>query len=150
MELRVPPPVVALISAATMWLVAEQLTYFGLEIPLRGLLSLVLLVVGLAVELSAVLLFLEARTTVNPMRPRNTARLVEHGIYRVTRNPMYLGVLLLLAAWAVWLGNPLNIAVLALFAWYVTRFQIIPEERILRALFAESYESYCSRVRRWL
>ncbi len=150
MELKIPPPLVALFSAGIMWQTAEWVAFATLETPLKGPLSLVLLVAGLAVEFSAVFLFFRAGTTVNPMKPHDTARLVEEGIYRFTRNPMYLGVSLLLSAWAVWLGNLVNIVVLAFFVWYVTRFQILPEERILRALFAERYEDYCSRVRRWL
>ncbi len=150
MELRIPPPLIALFAAGVMWLLAGWIPLAVLDDPWRGVLSSLLLVAGLVVELSAVFLFLRARTTVNPMKPHKTVRLVEGGIYRFTRNPMYLGAALLLSAWACWLGNPLNLVVLAFFVWYVTRFQILPEERVLRALFAERYEDYCSRVRRWL
>ncbi len=150
MELKIPPPLVALVSAGIMWLVSEGMAFATLETVWRGPLSLGMLGIGLVVELFAVFLFLKARTTVNPLKPHNSEQLVVEGIYRFTRNPMYLGTLLLLSSWAVWLGNLINIAVLAFFIWYVTRFQIIPEERVLRALFTDRYEDYCSRVRRWL
>ncbi|HHL45813.1 MAG TPA: isoprenylcysteine carboxylmethyltransferase family protein [Gammaproteobacteria bacterium] len=150
MELKIPPPVVALISAAIMWAVAEfsAPALPVLEVP--GLLPLVVLVVGLAVEISAVVLFLGADTTVNPMNPGNTVQLVNRGIYRFSRNPMYLGVLLVLSSWALWLGNAVNLAVLLLFICYITRFQIIPEERVLAELFPDEFDAYRIQVRRWI
>ena len=76
--------------------------------------------------------------------------MVRHGIYRFTRNPMYLGQLLQLVAWAFWLENLLAFAVLPAYIAYLTRFQIIPEERILSARFGASYAAYQQRVRRWV
>jgi len=150
MELKIPPPVVALISAAIMWAVAELSAPLLPVLEVPGLFSLMVLAAGLVVEISAVVLFFGADTTVNPMKPGNTARLVNAGIYRFSRNPMYLGVLLVLFSWALWLGNPVSFAVLLFFVWYITRFQIIPEERVLAALFPDEFDAYRSRVRRWI
>ncbi len=149
-ELRVPPPLVALVLAGGMWVIAESTTAAWLILELPRALPLGLLLAGVAVELSAVVLFLRASTTVNPMRPGRTARLIETGIYRLSRNPMYLGLLLVLFAWASWLGSVPNLAVLVFYVWYITRFQIIPEERVLERLFPERFNVYRARVRRWL
>ncbi len=150
MELKIPPPLVALISAAVMWAIAESAGSVLMVLEVPGTLPLIVLVVGLAVEVSAIVQFRGAATTVNPMKPGNTTRLVNAGIYKFTRNPMYLGVLLVLFSWVLWLGNIINLAVLALFVWYITRFQIIPEERILAELFPDEFDAYRSQVRRWI
>lgn len=113
-------------------------------------LSMLLLGIGLSIDISAVISFWIAKTTVNPMKPKNTSRLVDVGIYRYSRNPMYLGVLLVLCSWALWLGSAINFTVVLFFIWYITKFQIMPEERVLAELFPEEFESYKSRVRRWI
>ena len=90
------------------------------------------------------------RTTINPLRPHNASAIVSHGIYRYTRNPMYVGLLMFLTAWAVWLSNLLAFAVLPVFVACLTRLQIIPEERILTEKFGETYTRYAQNVRRWI
>jgi len=120
-----------------------------LKIP-PPLLALIVLITGLAVEISAIVLFRGANTTVNPMKPENTVRLINAGIYKFSRNPMYPGVLLVLFSWALWLGSIINFAILLFYVWYITRFQIIPEERALRELFPGRFDAYRSRVRRWI
>jgi len=113
-------------------------------------LSLVVLALGLGTNILAVISFRRASTTVNPTKPEMTTQLVSSGIYSMTRNPMYLGVLLVLLSWAIWLGSVLNFVVLFLFVWYMTIFQIIPEERALKKIFPETFNTYKSRVRRWI
>ncbi|SMB27567.1 conserved protein of unknown function [Sterolibacterium denitrificans] len=91
-----------------------------------------------------------ARTTVNPLAPGRSNSVVRTGPYRFTRNPMYLGMALLLLAWCIHLRNPLApLSILAFFV-YIIRFQIIPEERALLAKFGDAYAAYLSDVRRWL
>ena len=86
----------------------------------------------------------------NPMKPDPTSSLVVSGIYRYTRNPMYLGFLLILLAWAAALSNLLALVSLLAFVLYMNSFQIVPEERILSSRFAQDYAEYRARVRRWL
>ena len=150
MELKIPPPLVALMFALIMWGISNIESLGPIESVLTGPLSLMVLVMGLATNLAAVVSFRSADTTMNPMRPKSAARLVNGGIYRLSRNPMYLGVLLMLSSWAIWLGNPVCLAVLLFFVWYITKFQIVPEERALAELFPEQFESYKSNVRRWI
>ena len=114
------------------------------------LMTLLLVALGGAADLAGLLAFRRHRTTVNPLAPQNSSTVVQDGIYRYSRNPMYLGMALLLTAWAVWLAQPACLLVLPLFVAYITRFQILPEERILLARFGAPYQDYLRRVRRWL
>ena len=84
------------------------------------------------------------------MQPQQTSELVTTGIYRLSRNPMYLGLLLVLTSWGIYLSNFLVLAVLPLFIFYITKFQIIPEERVMREKFGESFQDYKQSVRRWI
>ena len=150
LELRVPPPVVAGLCAALMWLAAQALPMAGFALPAKAAAAAVLAVVGLGFGLVAVFQFKRARTTVHPMKPQETSALVADGVYRVTRNPMYLGMLLILAAWAAWLSNGAALVLLACFVVYMNRFQIAPEERALEARFGVAFADYRRAVRRWL
>jgi protein-S-isoprenylcysteine O-methyltransferase Ste14 len=94
--------------------------------------------------------FHRARTTVNPFKPTETSTIVTAGIYRVSRNPMYLGLLFLLAGWAIMLSNVAAVAMLPAFVAYMTRIQIQPEERALQAKFGSEFTDYKGSVRRWL
>ena len=146
----VPPPVVVTIIGVVMWGVDRKLELGKFESALQAPVAGVLLIVGLLMMFVAVASFVAAKTTVNPLRPSRASSLVTTGIFRISRNPMYLGDLLVLAALAVWLGNVVNVVLLVFFIWYINRYQIIPEERALTNLFGENYVAYCSRIRRWL
>jgi protein-S-isoprenylcysteine O-methyltransferase Ste14 len=106
--------------------------------------------IGIACDLLGVMAFYRAKTTVNPLKPSATSSIVQSGIYRYTRNPMYLGMLLVLLGLALYLAHPAAFVALPVFVAYLTRYQIIPEERILAARFGAEYSAYASRVRRWI
>jgi len=110
----------------------------------------VFVVAALMVGVPAVLGFRRANTTVNPLKPEASTALVTGGVFRWTRNPMYLAMLLLLIAWACIVSNWAALAMLPLFVAYLNRFQIRPEERALQARFGAEFESYRRKVRRWL
>lgn len=150
MKLKIPPPLVALLLAVLMWAISTISHFASIESEVIAPLSIIFLVVGLAIDISAVISFRRADTTINPLNPEAASRLVKVGIYKQSRNPMYLGLFLLLCSWAVWLGNYFPPVVLFVFVWYMTKFQIIPEEKTLKALFPEEFESYQSQVRRWI
>ena len=150
LNLLIPPPVVAAVIAALMWAVDRVLPSGRIAFDLREPLALVLLAAGLLLVAAAAAQFVAARTSINPLRPSRASSLITTGLFAISRNPIYLGDLLLLAALAVWFGNVLNIALLALFVWTINRYQIAPEERALTQLFGEAYAAYCARVRRWL
>jgi len=150
LELKVPPPLLALCLALLMWLASSLVP--SLEVPFRFRMgaALALACVGLGVSLAGVVSFLRARTTINPTKPTATSSLVTSGVYRFTRNPMYLGLLLVLLAWAVFLSNPVALVFVPLFVLYINRFQVTPEERALSSLFGGEFSAYKDKVRRWL
>ena len=150
MKLIVPPPVQAAIAGVMMWLVARQFPELSFSFPFQRLIAGSLIAVGLVIELIAIRAFFRARTAITPFQPSKTKTLVVDGLYRFSRNPMYLGLVLLLAGWLVWLANPANVFVLGAFVAYITIFQIKPEEAVLRAKFGPEYDAYCRRVRRWV
>ena len=150
LELRVPPVAVASVAALCMWLLSRWTAGLELGQPWRLGTAVLLLTTGVVVAVAGVLEFRRARTTVNPTTPQAASSMVRSGIYRYTRNPMYLGMLLVLAALAAWLANPAAGAVLPAFLLYINRYQIEPEERILARLFGDEFDAYRRSVRRWL
>jgi protein-S-isoprenylcysteine O-methyltransferase Ste14 len=150
LELKVPPPVVGLLMAILMWLMAKKVPTLGLVPPQRKGLVLGLIAAGVCVSILGVASFRRARTTVSPLKPERSSCLVVSGIYRYTRNPMYLGILMVLLGWAVFLGNILAFIFLPAFIAYLNRFQIRPEEKALASVFGQDFATYCSKVRRWL
>lgn len=147
---RVPPPVVGLACALLAWAAARAWAPWDWPQALRLGLALPAALAGTALDLWALAVVLRAGTTVNPLTPERSARIVAHGPYRLSRNPMYLGMALSLCGWALWLAQPAALAAPLLFVAYVTRFQILPEERALQARFGAAYADYRRQVRRWL
>jgi len=149
-ELKIPPLAVVAIAAGLMWAMARAFPALALALPGRTPAAILLALIGLLVALAGLVEFRRARTTVNPLKPGAASSLVTGGIYRRTRNPMYLGFALALLGWGIFLSNPASLAVLFAFVGYMNRFQIVPEERALESLFGEAFTAYRSRVRRWL
>lgn len=147
---RVPPPILFLLVAAAMLAAAAMLPTSKWAGPwsfaLGSALSLLAAVSGPA----AIRRFLRAGTTINPVAVDRASTLVTDGVYRLTRNPMYLAMAALLGALAAFAAQPVLVVGPLAFVGFITRFQIIPEERALQARFGEAYTAYCRTVRRWL
>jgi protein-S-isoprenylcysteine O-methyltransferase Ste14 len=150
MNLLLPPPVVLALIAAAMWGIDRELDTGRIAFTGQAPLAIALLAAGGGLMVAAVAAMFAARTTINPMKPARASKLVTGGVFRWSRNPIYLGDLLILAALAVWLGQIANLALLPAFVAYIGRFQILPEERALTARFGAEYAAYRARVRRWL
>lgn len=150
LELKIPPVAVALITAACMWLAARAVPGIEVSFPWHDFVTGTVAVSGGFIALLGVVAFSRAGTTVNPMKPGSSSSLVVTGIYSVTRNPMYLGLLLVLLSWAIYLANVLTVLFLPGFVWYMGRYQIEPEERALASLFGPEFTAYAARVRRWI
>ena len=150
LELKVPPLAVGFIIGALMWLAKRIVPAMSVEFPGRRPLAITIGVAGAIIIILGVASFRRAKTTVNPMKPDTSSTLVVSGIYQRTRNPMYLGFLLILVGLAIHLSNVLAFMFLPAFVLYMNRFQIEPEERALGSLFGPAFESYRLRVRRWL
>lgn len=149
MALKIPPPLLALLCAAVMYGLA-QTGVLTITAAWQWPLVLVLLLLAVLLFVSAVASLLLAKTTVNPLTPQASRHLVSRGVFAISRNPIYLADALLLLAWAVYLGSVPALAGVVLFIVWINRFQIVPEENALAQLFADEYQRYCRRVRRWL
>lgn len=149
-ETRVPPLVVLALAAAIVWFAPDISGMAPLEVPFGRPLAGMLAAAGAALVVVAVAGFRHADTTVDPRYPDRTSRLVTDGVYGYTRNPMYVGMAMLLAAFAVVRADVAGFLVVPAFVLYIDRFQIVPEERALRARFGDAYAKWCGRVRRWL
>lgn len=150
LDAKLPPPLVMLACGAAAWLAARLLPALAIDVPARRPLALVVALVALAIELAAAAQLSRCRTTISPLKPDTATHLVVAGPHRFSRNPMYVGQTLLLAAWALWLAHALAPLAAVAFVLYVTRFQILPEERALAAGFGDDRRAYRARVRRWL
>ena len=139
-----------LLAAACMWALHHWLPLVHWLAPPWNRAGAVPAVAGLVFAAAAMLRFRAARTTINPMDPGKASQLVTGGVYRLSRNPMYLGLTLLLIGWALWLGSASPWVVPPLFALVITVVQIVPEEQALGRLFGEPYAEYRRRVARWL
>jgi protein-S-isoprenylcysteine O-methyltransferase Ste14 len=149
-ELKIPPPLIMLSVAGLMWLISPVWSSFELNETIKYALVLMFFLCGISIELSGLLSFRKAKTTINPLKPENSSQIVNFGIYQKTRNPMYLGMTLLLFGWAIFLSNFLAFALIPLFVVYITQFQIKPEEKILTEIFGDEFLQYKKQVRRWI
>jgi protein-S-isoprenylcysteine O-methyltransferase Ste14 len=148
---RIVPPVAALLCVAVpMWLVARLSPALVVDLPGRRVAALALALTGAAVALAGVAEFRRARTTVNPLRPERASALVVSGIFRWTRNPMYLGLAIVLLGWAGYLAHLLAALGVPAFVAWMNASQIPREERALEELFGATFVQYTTRVRRWL
>jgi protein-S-isoprenylcysteine O-methyltransferase Ste14 len=150
LETRIPPPIMMVLTALAMWALSRLLPTLQVPDAVRYGAAAVLLVFGGSVGGLAISTFRRVGTTINPVEIETASSLVTTGIYAVTRNPMYVGLTTLLVTLAVLLSGPWLLAGPLFFALYTTRFQIIPEERVMQAKFGRTYEDYRARVRRWL
>ncbi len=149
-DLKIPPVAVVLCAASLMWVVARFLPVGDLQLPARIFFAITFAAIGVLTSGLGVMEFRRARTTVNPTKPGATSLLVHSGVYSLTRNPMYLGFLLILFGGAILLRNAFAFSFLPMFILYVNRFQIQPEERALTEKFGATFTGYAARVRRWI
>ena len=149
LELRLPPLPLTFVFALLMWAI-NSLLPLGLSFTGQALIASFFLILGLLFILPAAVSFFNAKTTVDPRTPNKSNTLVISGLYTISRNPMYVGMVLCLISLSVAQGNILSLLLAFIFALYLTRFQIKPEERFLTEKFGEQYLQYCETVRRWI
>ncbi len=150
LELKLPPVAVVLLCGAGMWLAAVRFPTPGFSFAGQRIVAAAMFAAGLAIGIRGVMVFRRHATTVNPTTPGKASTVVTSDVYGMTRNPMYLGLALVLVAWTIFLGNlPAGLGVPAFIA-YMSRFQIAPEERALAEKFGAPYDDYRRKVRRWI
>jgi protein-S-isoprenylcysteine O-methyltransferase Ste14 len=150
LEHRIPPPVLMLGVALVMWLTASHTPGFDLPGLVRVTAVAFFGAAGIGINVAGFRAIRRAGSTIDPTRPSAASVLVTGGPFRYSRNPMYVGFTALLLAWAAWLQSSWALAGPAIFALYLTRWQILPEERALRAKFGAAFAAYEARARRWL
>jgi protein-S-isoprenylcysteine O-methyltransferase Ste14 len=148
-ELKIHPPILLLLSLALVYGCNHYLPLLAMPTILFGL-HWYVAALGVLVASAGIWEFRKAKTTINPTKPEKTSYLVSGGIYRVTRNPMYLGMQLIIIATIFKFGNYFGFIALPFFILYITQFQIKPEECIIERIFGEEYVLYKKKVRRWL
>lgn len=150
LQLKLPPAIVTLVFGAMMWLAANYLRWEWLQFYVPQWLAIVLVMAAALLGVAGLVQFFRVSTTINPHKPDNSRSLVTGGMYRFSRNPMYLALLFILLAYASYLGNAAAFVLLPFYILYMNRYQIIPEEKVLEEKFGAEYREYHSRVRRWL
>lgn len=149
-DLKIPPVALFFVFGGLMYTVADLLPSAAVAIPFRRLLTLLSAALGGVFFSAGVTEFRRVSTTVNPMTPEAASTMVTSGIYQISRNPMYAGLLLMLLGAAIMLSNLMAFLLLPAFVAYMNRFQIEPEERVLQDKFGGTFIAYRNSVRRWL
>ena len=150
MRSHIPPPIVLALAALLMWALDRWMPLAQWITSPWNRLGWLAAGVGVAIAIAAGMRFRRVGTTVNPLDPSKASHLVTDGVFRVSRNPMYLGLVLLLIGWAICLGSASPWLVPPLFVIVLTVVQIIPEEQALSRRFGEQYLSYRRSVARWI
>jgi protein-S-isoprenylcysteine O-methyltransferase Ste14 len=149
-DARLPPPLLLMLLAAAMWAIDREVPGFTLRTAATEATAALLAIAGLVANLMPKLAFSRAGTTVNPVRPSRATALVTTGLHGVSRNPMYVGQVLLLAAWALYLGHAIAALCMPVQIAWLTWLQVVPEERALDVKFGVAWQAYRGRVPRWL
>ena len=139
-----------IISAILMWIISIYADNFRFIFKFNNELALFCLIIGGTIIVFGIVAFRKAETTVTPLHPDKASSLVNMGIYQYTRNPMYYGLLLILFSIGFYLQNLASMFVLPIYVWFISKYQIIPEEEALHKLFGQDYINYQDRVRRWI
>lgn len=150
LELKVPPLALWAALAIACGVLSWAAPAMALPFPGQRAVAAILLLAGAGIAIAGVAAFRRAGTTVNPLHPRKSDSMVTGGIYRLSRNPMYLGMAAALLGVAAWHASLPGVALVAVFCAYITRFQIVPEERALLVRFGETFTRYRAQVRRWI
>ena len=148
MNNKIPPPIVTSICGITIYYSKSFFNQF-LNFSNNGI-SLFLLIFGLIIFISAVRSFRKQKTTVNPLKPNQASSLVTSGIFRFSRNPMYLGMLIILLSISFKFNLLGGIIISLLFFIFITKFQILPEEEAMYELFGDKFIQYSNTTRRWI
>ncbi|MDQ7050744.1 MAG: isoprenylcysteine carboxylmethyltransferase family protein [Enterobacterales bacterium] len=147
---KIPPPVIGLSIGLLMWWLNGFSPIISYKNQLLDYFAIAIILVGISIDIQSLYNFIKNKTTANPLTPQKASKLVISGFYRFTRNPMYLGMFLVLLGTALLFGSLASLLLLPAFIGAINYLQISNEEKALETLFGEEYLSYKQRVRRWL
>ncbi len=149
-RILIPPPFYLVISLFLMWLIDTFVPIGGFLSPYINRIGIILIVLAILLDILLLIQFLRSKTTPNPLYPEKTSRLITSGLYRYSRNPMYLGMVIILCGWGLYLGSWLSLAIVPFFIMLLNKTQIAAEESILKKNFGKDYRYYQQQVRRWI
>lgn len=150
LELKIIPPVQLIIASVLMYSLAKSLPLYHFDLSISLLAAILLVLIASLIGIVALYDFHKHQTTFHPHTPEKTSKVVDSGVFAYSRNPMYVSLVLILIALGVYLQNYSSFIVIPLFVAYITRYQIIPEEKMLDKMFPRDYQAYCQKVRRWV
>lgn len=150
LELKVPPLFLMALFALLMWISDQFWPLSIIDSNVAVSLMIFFIIFGGGIIFTGAFAFNRAQTTVNPTKPDETSSLVKGGIYKITRNPMYVGMVSCLIGWGCYLSHPISLIFIIGFTFYMNCFQIKPEEKMLTEIFGQEYIYYCTEVRRWI
>jgi len=133
-----------------MWYLELHAPYFALAFSFHLFIPALIVLLGFLLILISSITFYKYRTTLNPLKPELASKLVKTGLYRYSRNPIYIGLTLILLGWGTYLNNLASMLGVFLFVLYLDRFQIVPEEKFLAQKFGVEFEKYQQKVGRWI
>jgi len=148
MNNKIPPPIVTLFFGLCIYLSRSYFPVFSGSA--LNFLSISFFVYGIFVFAAAVISFKKQKTTVNPISIENASSLVVSGIFKQTRNPMYLGMSFVLLGLTFKFNVIGGLLFTGIFMLFITIFQIKPEEVAMEKLFGQEWKDYTKNVRRWL
>ena len=146
--IKIPPPILVLILITSNYFSQNRLEIIYL--PYKNSTSFLILLVGSLILINTVFKFIKSKTTVNPVKFKKVNKLVTSGIYKYSRNPMYLGMILIIISTSIYYLNYYSLVTPFIFYFWINRFQIKREEIFLTEKFGKEYLLYMSKTRRWI
>ena len=146
--MKIPPPILVLILVVSSFLSSKKIDV--IHIPHQTLVSILILLIGILILIIPVTMFIKYKTTIDPIEFKKVNKLVTSGIYKYSRNPMYLGLLLIVISSSILYLNIYSVSTPIFFYYWINRFQIQREEIFLTEKFGKEYLSYKTKTRRWI
>ena len=146
--LKIPPPILVLILVSSNYFSSTKIDLFHL--PNQNIISILILLMGMLILINPIFKFIKSKTTIDPIKFKKVNKLITSGIYKYSRNPMYLGLLMIVISTSIFYLNIFSITTPFLFYCWINKFQIKREEIFLTEKFGKKYMSYKTKTRRWI
>ena len=146
--LKIPPPLLVLILVVSNYFSSKKIDLILL--PNQDITSIIIFLIGMLILINPIFKFIKSKTTIDPIKFKKVNKLITSGIYRYSRNPMYLGLLMLVTSTSIFYLNIFSITTPFFFYYWINRFQIKREEIFLTEKFGKEYLLYKTKTRRWI
>ena len=146
--IKIPPPILVLVLVISNFFSSKKIDL--IHLPNQDLISIIILLIGVLILTNPIFKFIKSKTTIDPIKFKKVNKLITSGIYKYSRNPMYLGLLMIVISTSIFYLNIFSITTPFLFYFWINRFQIKREEIFLTEKFGREYMSYKTKTRRWI